>query len=372
MILMTKILVIEDEQALREEILDLLEVEGFETVSAENGEIGVRLAQEHSPNLILCDVMMPGLDGHDVLLALRQRPATAVTPFIFLTAKGTPDDFRQGLRLGADDYITKPFEHAELLEAISTRLGRQTVVSQLHEQVNELQQSNLLKDDFLGAVSQEMRQPLTNMLMAIQMLQQSPREEQLQRYASILRTECSRQINLINHLLELQRLEANARPVMLELLTLQEWVPDIVEPFKSRAKERQQSIWSSISPHLPALLTDRYDLQKILEELLDNACKYTAPGGKITLEAYRVPSATSTQSIAPVTIVISNEGEIAQEALPRLFEKFYRVPKGDIWRQGGNGLGLTLVKKLVERLSSTTYVVSEAGWTQFFVQLGQT
>jgi len=125
---MVKILVIEDEESVRENLLDLLEAEDFEIVSAPNGKIGVNLAFSEVPDLILCDMMMPEVDGYGVLTALRQDPLTATIPFIFLTAKSAKADFRQGMDMGADDYLTKPFTRAELLSAIINRLERQATL----------------------------------------------------------------------------------------------------------------------------------------------------------------------------------------------------------------------------------------------------
>lgn len=125
---MTKILVIEDEESVRENILDLLEAEEFETVAAANGKIGINLALAEFPDLILCDMMMPEVDGYGVLTALREEPLTATIPFIFLTAKSAKADFRQGMDMGADDYLTKPFTRAELLSAVMNRLERQSTL----------------------------------------------------------------------------------------------------------------------------------------------------------------------------------------------------------------------------------------------------
>src|SRR5919202_4645167 len=136
---MKKILVIEDEDFVRENILELLDAEGFEVMSAENGQIGIDLAKAMIPDLILCDVMMPGVDGYGVLTALRQDSLMASIPFIFLTAKAAKADFRQGMELGADDYITKPFTRAELLGAIASRLKKQAAVEQRYH--TELQQA---------------------------------------------------------------------------------------------------------------------------------------------------------------------------------------------------------------------------------------
>ncbi len=119
---MKKILVIEDEETVRENILELLDAEGFEAISAENGRIGLDLAQRQLPDLILCDVRMPELDGYGVLTALRSEAMTVAIPFMFLTAKAAKTDLSYGLELGANAYLTKPFTIAELLAAIEAHL----------------------------------------------------------------------------------------------------------------------------------------------------------------------------------------------------------------------------------------------------------
>lgn len=118
------ILVVEDEDSIRELIITLLIAEDYQVLEAENGQIGVGIAIENCPDLIICDIMMPGLDGYGVLEILQADPDTQTIPFIFLTAKGTKENIRQGMNLGADDYLTKPFTTHELLDAIKTRLRK--------------------------------------------------------------------------------------------------------------------------------------------------------------------------------------------------------------------------------------------------------
>jgi two-component system, sensor histidine kinase and response regulator len=365
---MAKILVIEDEIDLRENLLDLLEAEGFNAIGAANGYIGVRLAQELNPDLIICDVMMPELDGHGVLTALRQNTATAFIPFIFLTAKGTGEDFRTGLRLGADDYLTKPYKQAELIEAVQTRLAKQAAiqsfqqatVQQMQQKIEELQQSNLLKDDFLSIASHELRGPMTNIKLAIQVLQNMSRDERQQRYLNLLQAECSREIALLNDLLDLQSLEAANNSPKPELTDLQESLPLIIKPFEVRTVERQQQLKVEIGSDLSWFSTDPSDLRRIMNELLNNACKYTAPGGEIHIKI---------QGHDRLQIIVGNAAEIPADDLAHLFERFYRVSSLDRWQQGGTGLGLALVKKLVERLSGSINVRSSQGWTEFTVHL---
>jgi DNA-binding NarL/FixJ family response regulator len=121
---MKRILIIEDEPEMRRNITTLLRYHEYEPIEAENGRRGVELARRQKPDLILCDVMMPELDGYGVLQLLRQDAGLASIPFIFLTARGDKDDLRSGMNLGADDYLTKPVANADLIQAIAARLRR--------------------------------------------------------------------------------------------------------------------------------------------------------------------------------------------------------------------------------------------------------
>jgi EAL domain-containing protein (putative c-di-GMP-specific phosphodiesterase class I)/FixJ family two-component response regulator len=135
---MKRILIVEDNPDISSLTKDLLELEGFEVAIADNGREGVALARQQQPDLVLCDIMLPELDGYGVLMALRQHPASAMIPFIFLTAKAGKADLRRGMQLGADDYLTKPFTSQELLDAIAIRLAKQAAVQKFYTQSSSL------------------------------------------------------------------------------------------------------------------------------------------------------------------------------------------------------------------------------------------
>lgn len=226
---MKKILVIEDEPQVRENIQLILELSDYDykTIIAENGSVGVQLAKSEQPNLIICDIMMPELDGYGVLKSLQQNSATESIPMIFLTAKADRGDLRYAMELGVDDYITKPFTPEELLKAVEVRLTRAekpTKIRQKYEherqqnaqlkqeiQANQqkLQDSQRLADmrqDVLHKLSQDLRNPLSNINMAIRMLQAAKSDSERQRYISILQQECDREIKLLNEIENLQTL----------------------------------------------------------------------------------------------------------------------------------------------------------------------
>src|SRR6187402_153708 len=127
---MKSILVIEDNKDLRENTAEILDLAGYKTLTAENGKKGVDIAVKEKPDVIVCDIMMPELDGYGVLHMLRKNETTQAIPFIFLTAKTERSDFRKGMEMGADDYITKPFEDIELLNAVEMRLKKTQILEQ--------------------------------------------------------------------------------------------------------------------------------------------------------------------------------------------------------------------------------------------------
>jgi signal transduction histidine kinase len=141
----------------------------------------------------------------------------------------------------------------------------------------------------------------------------------------------------------------------------------MMAPFYDRTNKRQQTLQLQLSADAPHILSDRASLERILAELLNNACKYTPTDGTIRVEvSHTLKTASEPQSV--IRFVIANEQEIPAAELPRIFEKFYRVPNADPWKQGGTGLGLALVQRLVERLKGTITVDSAAGWTTFALQ----
>ncbi len=244
-------------------------------------------------------------------------------------------------------------------------------------QVKELQQLARLKDEFLSTVSHELRTPLANMKMAIQMLaialnqerpffsdlaQPEAERSKVARYFHILRDECDREIILIDDLLDLQRLETSAQQGEGETIHLFDWIHKLVKPFHDRACSRQQILQLDIASELPPLFSNSSSLARILTELLNNACKYTPSGEQIIL--------TARADLSIVSLNVTNTGvEIPASELPRIFDKFYRIPKADPWQQGGTGLGLTLVKQLVTHLGGCLRVESAANFTRFTVEL---
>ncbi|MBD2465903.1 response regulator [Oscillatoria sp. FACHB-1407] len=250
--------------------------------------------------------------------------------------------------------------------------------------IEELTQLNQLKDDFLNMVTHDLRAPMTNIKFALQMLKQNVLPEpnghrspnKVDHYFQILQQECDREIALINDILDLQQLDSGLHALNQEVIDLEQWLSQVIKPFQERAANRQQNFSVSVTSPLSPVISDQAVLTRILSELLNNACKYTPPQESIvlTVNLERLSAHTASNSNAGssgiLTLTIQNSGvEIPADQLPLIFEKFHRVPGGDRWKQGGTGLGLALVKRMVEQLQGSIEVDSHSEQTCFTVKL---
>ncbi|MGB3493833.1 MAG: response regulator [Elainellaceae cyanobacterium] len=255
--------------------------------------------------------------------------------------------------------------------AIALRQARLYQAAQA--QVDELARLNRLKDDFVSTVSHELRTPLSSIKAVSQILESqlgvgahakegSTCPENISHYLRVLREESDREIKLINDLLYLSGIDSESDPSALTNLSPQMWLPYLVEPFEYRLLEHQLELNVDVPDHTPNLMTNAHYLERILTELLNNACKYTPPGGNIYLAVAAADN--------HVEFRVSNSGvSIARDECDRIFEKFYRIPSSDPWKHGGTGLGLALVKKLVIYLGGNITVESTDNLTTFIVTL---
>ncbi len=259
---------------------------------------------------------------------------------------------------------------SSLLQQVATQMAialRQAYAYQAAQaQVQALERLTQLKDDFLSTVSHELRTPMSSIKMATQMLEVSLQPlgvlddatSAISRYFHILREEGKRELSLINDLLDLTRLDAGTEPLQLTTIALQYYLPHLAESFIERTQQQQQHLVLQIPDDLPDCTTDLPYLERIVTELLHNACKYTPAGETITVSAQ---ATTETWELC-----VSNTGvEIPATEYERIFDKFYRIPNNDPWKHGGTGLGLALVKKLTACLGGQIHVESGNGQTTF-------
>ncbi len=338
---MTKILVIEDEVSLLEEILTIMDFEGFEAYGASDGLMGVRLARELQPDLIISDIMMPGLDGYSVLQELQDDPTTSRIPFVFLTAKSDRTQLRYGMELGADDYITKPFTRDELMAAISTRIAKQTAVQQVFEQrLESLRQSVVL------ALPHELRTPLTSLVGYAELLMmdsETADASQIETMADAIYTAGERLEHQIQNFLlyaqlDLIRLDQQGvKQLRRESLS----TPGIIIEETARrtaAGRRRESDLVVVTSDAHVQVSGDH-LQKIVEELVDNALKFSRPGARVRVAG----------SANPPTYVISvnDQGRGMSPEQIRNAGAYVQFDRR-LYEQQGTGLGLSIVSRLVD------------------------
>lgn len=348
---MKKILVIEDECTLRESIVQLLEAQNFRAIAAEDGQVGVQIAQEQLPDMILCDVLMPGLDGYGVLSQLRQNPATALTPFIFLTSMAAKESFRRGMQLGADDYLTKPCSLEELLGAIRSRFAKQaTLINHTQQQLNSLCSS------ITRAFPHEFRTPLNGVLGLTEVLIDD--YEAIDRHDLLdivqgVHDSAARLHHLSQNFLLYAELEAALHNPGLgdryQAGRTNEPHELINQTSRAlvQASERDADFHLSVQDlrpedlHLQTLcvcMAAPY-LKKIIEELLSNVCKFSEPGTPIHLSA--------TVQSTGYTLTLTDQGRgMTADQVASLGP--YRQIDRPVYEQQGTGLGVAIVKCLVE------------------------
>jgi len=336
---MTCILIIEDEDLIRESLEDLLLAEGFKVITAENGERGMHLAKQNQPDLILCDVRMPIFNGYEVLEWLRQDKELSTVPFLFLTSMMDRHSTRKGMSLGADDYLEKPCTKDELLAAIAARLGKQKAIDQrIAEKMDALRRSITL------SLPHELQTPLSGIMGLSELLMIENEElipEEVYEYAEGIHRSAERLQRLIqNYLLYsklmLLRSQGQTRFTAPYPCNSQMIISKIGDR-KVKEYARTNDLELDLAEFDLAVSSE--DFIKIVDELVDNAFKYSNPRSKVAIRT----QVTDQQWI--FTIQDSgrgmNENQIANIGAYMQFERQF-------YEQQGSGLGLVLAKTLLE------------------------
>ncbi len=351
---MYKILVIDDEPPLRQLIVAALQPKGYALLEAENGVVGAQMARTHLPDLILCDVMMPKLDGYGTLEALRQDPSTAIIPCILMTGRPDSAGMRQGMSLGADDYLPKPFTIDELEAAVAARLKKQQTLRQVAEKKLADLRSNISL-----ALPHELFTPLSGIIGFAEIISTDSGNLQPGEIAEIGRAihqSAKRLYRLIENFLIYAQIELLAGdPQKVEALR-QSQTSAVGEVLDLRARQQAQEanraadLVVELVPGSVAMLEEY--LKKIVDELLDNAFKFSEPGTPVRI--------SSSASPTEYTISISDRGHgMSQQHIANVgaYMQFERK----FYEQQGSGLGLAISKRLAEIHGGSLNIQSTPG-----------
>ncbi|MCP4152013.1 MAG: hybrid sensor histidine kinase/response regulator [bacterium] len=330
-------------------LYDMLNRENYRVAASGNGEQALKMIADLKPDLVLLDIMMPGINGIEVCRRLKENPATAEIPIIFLTALANPDDIVKGFKIGAVDYITKPFNQTELMARVKNHL-------ELRFSREALKELNTTKDKFLSIISHDLRTPLQSLYFstyaAYQKCETLDEEEKKDHFRHFYH--CTHQLSmLVENLFYWARSQGGgmeARPDKLDMAGLAKETLELLEESSLNKKIRLNSL---IETGITAY-ADRDMIRTVMRNLVSNAVKYTKPGGEVTLRAEIRKGSTAIK-------VEDNGMGMDEKTIAQLFVNAGKRITPGTADEKGSGLGLILCKEFVEKNHGTIDVESEPG-----------
>ncbi|QHG19010.1 MULTISPECIES: hybrid sensor histidine kinase/response regulator [unclassified Nostoc] len=343
----------------------ILESEGYEIDLASDGIKALRQVEKSPPDLILLDVMMPGMDGYEVTRRIRNNPAISYIPILLITAFHE-SSVVEGLDAGADDFIRKPFDTDELLARVRSLL-------RLKHSLDEQQKMTRQREDFVSRLTHDLRTPLVaadRMLSLFEMETFCKISPEMKQAIAVMIRSNQNLMDMVNTLLEVYRFEAGKKTLNWEVCDLREISEEVVSELSPLTNEKGLTLTTDTSKLDPldknagVIMGDRLELRRVLNNLIANAIKFTDTGG-ITIRIFETSPLPGNQD--SVTIEVQDTGYgIAPEDQATIFERFRQGKH----KRSGSGLGLHLSHRIVEGHAGTIQVASEVGkGTLFTVQL---
>lgn len=353
------ILVVEDDTHLMEGIRDILELNKYRVLTATNGEIGLEVLQSEPvpPDLIVSDIMMPRMDGYDFFQAVREDETWLKIPFIFLTAKGERDDIHKGKKLGAEDYVVKPFDAEDLLVAVDARLER-------HRQVMAVQEREVgeIKDRIMNIINHEFRTPLTYVVAYADMVSRDSdqlSQGEMRMFLQGITAGANRLRRLVENFIMLVALSTGEAHETFTwrkttLSNYQDLLTALVGKYSGLAQEKHLSLVYHAEDDLPPILADAEYLTGALECLVDNALKFTeTPGKTVEISIY--------EESGSVCFQVRDEGKgIPEDELVNIWQPMYQFNREQDEQQGA-GSGLAIVDGITSLHGGTKDVISAPG-----------
>ncbi len=342
---------------------NMLQETGYHLRFAKNGIQALEAVRKKKPDLILLDIMMPDLDGFEVCRQLKQNLQTHDIPIIFLTARVEQEDIIKGFELGAVDYVTKPFNHKELISRVRTHIELKAAREALVLKIEELQQANITKEKLLSIISHDLVN-LFNSLMNFSLLLTESEElsvEQQNKYLLMISQSSNQGYHLLKNLLDWLRNQTGKIQVIPVSVNLKWLIERNIEFLSSQAKNKNITLCSTVES-ATTVFADQNMLDTIIRNLLANAIKFTPNFGKVEI--------TSQQQASMMELSVLDTGMgIKPEDIQRIFQGRYYTTTGT-GNEKGTGIGLNLCKEFVEKNGGDIGVESEIGkGSRFYVHL---
>jgi len=352
------ILIVEDNVSLLEGLKDLLESTGYQVTTAENGSDALDLLEDNfKPDLIISDIMMPRIDGYEFQARVREKPELLGVPFIFLTAKGGRDEIRLGKDLGADDYITKPFDEEDLLVAVRSKLSRWDDIKRVQDE-----QIAGIKQNILLTMSHEFRTPLSYILNYAEMLEEDVDNIDPQDFRLFIKgiqkgaTRLNRLVEDFVLLVELETGEAEKAYQIRrqEVPDFGEWLRMTCRNFEETVSGKGMDFVLDIPDQLPSLSVDEVYLANAIGRIIENAIKFSRPDSKWVRVMVNV-----TDDVLRISVQDQGIG-IPAEEIKSLFNVFHQIDRAK-YEQQGIGSGLAICQRIIAIHGGSVNVESEYG-----------
>ena len=348
-----RLLIVDDDPINRELLGDLLQAMGYRTLAAANGEEAIATAASELPDLVILDVMMPGMNGFDVCRTLKADPRTESIPVVFVTALSNTADKVRAIEVGGDDFLTKPFSQPLLLARIRSLLRLSDANRRVEEALRRTRELERRKDDLMRMIVHDLRSPIGAVMATLEMLLDGDIGALPADHARLLADARDRGLDvltLVEDLLDVARLEDSRLPVSLERVDLPELLAETAEAWRVRAERHgARVVLGSVPP--PAVQADRGLLRRILANLLGNAVHHGGEGVTVTI------SATLTDGAVRITVRDDGPG-VPAEAQEEIFHRYTRLPGPD---RSGSGLGLAFCRLAVEAQRGRIGLESRSG-----------
>lgn len=353
------ILIIDDEPALRLGLAAKIKRQGYQVHTACDGRDGLQKAKECLPDLILSDVMMPPPNGFELRRLMEQDPQLGSIPFIFLTARTGLDDRINGIRDGADDYVTKPFETEELLariEAVLRRVRREQERGREEMRESARQDMEKLKQEILQNFQHEMRTPLTNIIMPLELVVnkrfEDP-EEQVQ-FIRMALSSVDRLESLVTDFILLTNIDHGNLNTIRQRIDPKNHILMPLEKRLARYQEKRLDFAYEISGQ-GEITAPRREFTHALVQLLDNAFKFTPEGGQVRLFI-------GIGADGGAVLTVENEGtSIPDDLRERVFERYFQISRGDNREHEGLGVGLFIAREVFRSLGGNIVILDSPG-----------
>jgi two-component system sensor histidine kinase/response regulator len=345
------IFIVDDVPGNLQVLIHILKQEEYRIAAAGNGHQALDMIPAARPDLVLLDIMMPGMDGYEVCRQLKTNPAAADIPIIFLTAKAETADIVKGFELGAVDYVTKPFNPAELLVRVKTHLELKFSREKLTDLI-------AARDKFFSIIAHDLRNPVQNLILSSELLRSSYDsfdEAERMDYIQGINNSANHISSLLETLLDWSRVQSGTMELYREKIDITSLAADNIDLLKENAVKKNITVSSQIPANTYAF-ADKNMIGTVIRNLISNAVKFTNPGGEVKITA--IPASTGNS----IEITVSDNGiGIKEENIAGLFRIDVQKKTRGTAKEKGTGLGLLLCKEFIEKNKGSIKVVSTPG-----------